>query len=341
MSKLSYYIDMARKVRPLKAAPKVLNYLKYRAGQRQPITSVSRYSPQIAGLLLTKRCNMKCSFCNVATFMHDKTTAWRALEGDLEKVKRIFATPLFANALLVDILGGEPLMVKELPSIIAFLSQRGHLTNITTNGLLLADQVQTLKDAGVSRINISVYEDNRDVLERDLPKINRVFPVNTNMLIFRKDVVNAPDKLLETIRFIKESGCIDLRFWIYRPIGEHVEPDEILYDDEPALLAFREMVEKAVPGFCFWPVPPVKGERAKKLCPQLWQRISCDMQGNLGVCCGTDSFLPAPGGNLFEGDKDAVYNHPVLVKMREQLLDPDAEPPEMCKSCNLLGDPGW
>ncbi len=124
-------------------------------------------------------------------------------------------------------------------------------------------------------------------------------------------------------------------------LSARVEPDEILYEDEPLLLAFREKVEAVVPGFCFWPVPPAKGERVKKRCAQLWQRISCDMQGNLGVCCGTDSFLPAPGGNLFEGDQDAVYNHPVLVKMREQLLDPDAEPPEMCKSCNLLGDPGW
>lgn len=341
MSKLSYYIDMARKIRPFKAAPKVLNYIKYRTSPRQAQTSVTKYSPQIAGLLLTKRCNMSCSFCNVATFMHDKSTAWRTLEGDLDKVRKIFSTPLFSNALLVDILGGEPLLVKELPAIVDFLSRRGHLTNITTNGLLLAKRVQELKDAGISRINISVYEDNRKVLERDLESINRVFPVNTNMVIFRKEVVQSPENIIETVRFLKRSGCIDLRFWIYRPIGEHIEPDEILYEDDPLLLAFRDRVEKAVPGFCYWPVPAAKGESVKKRCPQLWQRISCDMQGKVGICCGTDAFLPAPGGNLFEGDRDAVHNHPILVKMREQLLDPDAEPPEMCKSCNLLGDPGW
>lgn len=341
MSKLSYYVGMARKIHPLKAAPKVLNYLKYRTSPRKARTSVDDYSPQIAGLLLTKRCNMSCSFCNVATFMHDKSVAWRTLEGDLDKVKKIFANPLFANALLVDILGGEPLLVKELPAIVRFLSGRGHLTNITTNGLLLADRIQELKDAGISRINISVYEENRKVLRRDLTKINEIFPVHTNMVIFRKDVVHAPEKIIDTVRFIKDSGCIDLRFWIYRPIGEHIEPEEILYDDDPLLLAFRNRLEEAVPGFCFWPVPAAKGETVKKRCAQLWQRISCDMQGNLGVCCGTDNFLSKPGGNLFDEGPNAGYNHPTLVKMREQLLDPQAPPPEMCKSCNLLGDPGW
>jgi hypothetical protein len=30
-----------------------------------------------------------------------------------------------------------------------------------------------------------------------------------------------------------------------------------------------------------------------------------------------------------------------MVEMRKQLLDPHAEPPEMCKNCNLLGESGW
>jgi len=340
MNRLRSYFSMATRLRPLKAAPKVLNYLKYRSSRRQAVTSVARSTPQIASLLLTKRCNMNCSFCNVASFLHDGSTVWQELEGDFEKVQRIFSSPLFANALLVDLLGGEPLLVKDLPRIVAFLSGRGHLTNMTTNGLLLADRVQDLKDAGISRISVSVYEGNRAVLERDLAKVNAIFPVHTTIVLFKRDVVHAPGKVIETARFLKASGCLDLRFWIYRPIGEHPEPDEILFEDEPAFLAFRARMEEAVPGFCFWPVPAKKGP-VRKLCPQLWQRVGCDMKGNLGVCCGTDAFLEGPGGNLFEGGPDEVYNHPTMVKMREQLLDPDAEPPEMCKNCNLLGDPGW
>jgi Radical SAM superfamily/4Fe-4S single cluster domain len=340
MTKHTYYLSMLRRIRPLKATPRIWNYLKFRALPRRAQTSWARTSPQIASLLLTKRCNMNCSFCNVASFMHDESTTWRSVEGDLEKVQRIFDNPLFSRALLVDLLGGEPLLVKELVPIVAFLSERGHLTNMTTNGLLLADRIKDLKEAGISRISISIYEGNRAVLERDLASITKVFPVHTSMLLFRKEVEHAPEKIIQTARILRDAGCLDLRFWIYRPIGEHPHPEEILFEDDPAFLAFRRRMDEALPGFCFWPAPAKKGP-VRKLCPQLWQRVGCDMAGNLGVCCGTDEFLPGPGGNLFEGDPDKVFNHPLLVRMREQLLDPAAEPPEMCKSCNLLGDPGW
>jgi len=340
MTKLTSYVSMSRRIRPLKAAPRVWNYVKYRALPRQAVTSYARTSPQIASLLLTKRCNLNCSFCNVGGFMHDKGTTWQSMEADLEKVQRIFANPLFSKALLVDLLGGEPLLVKDLGRIVAFLSERGHLTNMATNGVLLAGRIRELKEAGISRVSVSVYDDNLTALERDMPSINNVLPVHASMVLFRHEVDQAPDRIVQTARFLKDVGCLDLRFWIYRPIGEHPDPGEILFEDDPALLAFRRRMEEAVPGFCFWPAPAKKGP-VRKLCPQLWQRVGCDMAGNLGVCCGTDEFLPTPGGNLFEGDPDKVFNHPLLVGMREQLLDPVAAPPEMCKSCNLLGDPGW
>jgi organic radical activating enzyme len=340
MAKLASYVSMTRQIRPLKASPKVWNYLKFRALPRRATTSCARTAPQIASLLLTKRCNMNCSFCNVGGFMHDKSTTWQSMEADLEKVQRIFASPLFSKALLVDLLGGEPLLVKDLAPIVAFLSARGHLTNMTTNGVLLADRIKELKAAGITRVSVSVYNDNRAVLERELASINTVFPVHASMVLFRKEVEHDPDKIIQTARFLHDAGCLDLRFWIYRPIGDHPDPDEILFDNDPALLALRAQAEETIPGFCFWPVALKQGP-VRKLCPQLWQRVGCDMSGNLGICCGTDALLPAPGGNLFDGRPDAVFNHPLLVEMRGQLLDPHAPPPEMCRFCNLLGDRGW
>ncbi|MGO9773024.1 MAG: radical SAM protein [Roseiarcus sp.] len=340
MSKLSLYANMSKKIRPVQAAPKVWNYFKYRAQKRHALTEVSRSAPQIASLLLTKRCTIDCDFCNVASFLHDENTKWRDLEGTLERVKRIFENPLFANCLLVDLLGGEPLMVKEIVPIVAFLTERGHLTNITTNGMLLLSRIAGLRDAGISRICVSIYEENRAIIERDLAQINAIFPVHTCLILFRKDVENAPDMLIERVRFLRDSGCLDVRFWMYRPIGEGASADEILFEDDACFQSFKARMDEELPGFCFWPAIAKKGP-VKKLCPQLWQRVSCDMSGRTGVCCGTDMLLSGPEGNLFEGDPDTVFNHPLRVEMRKQLLDPDAEPPEMCKTCNLLGEPGW
>ena len=59
------------------------------------------------------------------------------------------------------------------------------------------------------------------------------------------------------------------------------------------------------------------------------------------ICCGTEKKLKGPNRNLFTSDPEELFNHPTLVKMREQLLDKESEPPDMCKNCNLLNEPGW
>jgi len=340
MPNFSYYLEMSKRIHPLQAAPKLYNYIKYRCLRRKAITSVRRYTPQIGSLHLTVRCNLSCGYCNAAKIFQEEAGDWREREATLEKVQRIFSNLLFANCLLIDLLGGEPLLVEDLDRIIAYLTQRGYITNTSTNGLLLADRIVDLKRAGISRINVSVYDANRSILERDLTKINRVFPVHASFVLLRSDVEGAPDKILEMARFVRNAGCLSLRFFIYRPMGINPQPKEIITDTHSAYLELRRRIENALPGFCFWPAL-VKKEGAKKLCPQLWQRICSDALGNMEICCGTDTVLQGSNSNLFDGEPDTVFNHPTLVGMRKQLLDPDSEAPQVCKNCNLLGEPGW
>jgi MoaA/NifB/PqqE/SkfB family radical SAM enzyme len=338
-AKLSYYYEMGRKMRPLGAVPKVWNYLKYRVLPRQAAPSVRAYTPQIASVIITKRCNLACEYCSAANMMNARGPVWRNSEATLEKIKRIFANPLFSNCLLVDLLGGEPLLVDELEDIVAYLAQRGHMVNFATNGLLLAGRIEALKRAGVSRINISLYDTNRAVLDRELSGINRIFPVHTSRVLLRSELENHQEEILERARAVQSAGCRSLRFYVYRPMGAAPNPEEIIDEDLSTFVEFRKRVEAALPGFCLWPAAIRK--QVEKRCPQLWQRISCDVSGTMGICCGTDQMLKGPHGNLFDGQPDDVWNHPTLVKMREQLKDPGSAAPDICKTCNLLGDPGW
>lgn len=333
-------MEMAGKTSPGAVAPRIWNYLKYRGLARRAVSPLRRYTPQIGCLLLTSRCNLNCGYCNAAKILREGRDDGRASEATLEKVKRIFANPLFANCLLADLAGGEPLLVKELDSIIAYFSEHGYITNTSTNGLILVDHIADLKRAGISRINVSVYEANRAVLERDLAKINRVFPVHASFVLLRSDVEKRSEKLLETVRFIREAGCCSLRFFMYRPMGLEPRPEEILTEDHPGFLEFRRRTEALFPGYCFWP-KGVHLRGRKKLCPQLWQRTGCDMTGNIIICCGIDTVLEGPNSNLFENKPDVIFNHPTIVAMREKLLDPHSEPPEVCRTCNLLEEPGW
>jgi len=327
-------------VRLLPAVPKIMNYLRYRTLSRKAEMSVQRYTPQIGSIWVTLRCNLSCGSCAAAKILHQNEADWRALEVDLDMVKRLMANPLLKNALLIDLEGGEPLLVEDLDRIVVYLTETGHITNTTTNGLLLAERVRDLKQAGISRISVSLYDVNRSVIERDIEKINRIFPVHMSMILTRTVVEKGPEKVIETARFIRESGCLSLRFWMYRLMGINPDPTEIISDADPAYIEFRRRMDEALPGFCLWPAT-VQTENIKKLCPQLWQRINCDGLGNLGICCGVDTMMPGPNNNLFDAEPDVVFNHPIMVDMRKKLLDPHGEVPEYCKKCNLLGDPGW
>ena len=340
ISRFAYYREMLIKIPSLPAIPKFINYLKFRSLPRRATMKVKRYTPQIGSIWVTLRCNLSCGHCAASKILQTQEQDWRASEVDLVKLKRIMDHPLYHDCLLVDLEGGEPLLVNDLDRSVAYLRQNGHLINTTTNGVLLLQRIQDLKDAGISRISVSCYEENRTLLERDLEKINAVFPVHASMILFKSQVLRNPQRLLETARFIKDAGCLSLRFWMYRPMGVDPKPEEIIADDDQAFIEFRRRMEAALPGFCLWP-RPLQTPPMKKRCPQLWQRINCDGLGNMGICCGSDTNLQGPNSNLFSAGPDVVFNHPTLVKMRTQLLDPKSEPPQLCKTCNLLGDPGW
>ena len=339
MSRFAYYCEVLKKMPPGKTFRRLYNYAKYRCLPRRTVTSVRRYAPQIGALLLTKRCNLHCSYCNIAKLSKDDPKAWRESEATLDKTKAIVANPLYERCILIDLLGGEPLLVRDLDRIVAYLTEQGYMTNMSTNGMLLADRIADLKRAGLSRLNVSLYRENRAVLERELAKINRIFRVHSSLVLLRSELENQPEALLEIVRFAEDAGCLSIRFFAYRPMGDDPRPNEVIHDMLPAYQELRKRLDEASPGFCMWPAAVTKNQ--EKRCPQLWQRVGCDMLGNMGLCCGYDEFLQGEDANLFRADADVVYNHPTMVAMRQQLLDPSAAPPEICRSCNLLGDPGW
>ena len=105
---------------------------------------------------VTDRCNYKCVYC--------RTGNEGALFADLPmedylRMARVFVS---LGVTKIRITGGEPLLRKGL---VEFVGELGFLRTvqgerldlaITTNGHLLADLAQPLKDAGLSRVTVSV-----------------------------------------------------------------------------------------------------------------------------------------------------------------------------------------
>jgi len=132
-----------------------------------------------ANFEVTNRCNLRCTICPVNRGM-ERAKATQSLEG--------FRRFLDLNPGLEFLLlfqWGEPLLVRELPEMIAMASRRGVRTMITTNGTLLDEEwCGKLLDAGLARLTLSVDGDDAthrairgvalEPLRRNLARLRRL-----------------------------------------------------------------------------------------------------------------------------------------------------------------------
>src|SRR5207249_1229880 len=103
---------------------------------------------------VTDRCNLRCTYCMPEDVVFLDRSALLTFE-EIAHFVRV-AAPLGIDK--VRLTGGEPLMRKELPTLVRMLAAIPGIRDLglTTNGLLLADQAQALYDAGLRRINVSL-----------------------------------------------------------------------------------------------------------------------------------------------------------------------------------------
>lgn len=116
-------------------------------------------------LSVTDRCNIRCFYCmpneNVQFTNQDELLTF-------EEIVRFahISTRLGVNRLRLT--GGEPLVRNELAELIRQLASLSEIDDValTTNGILLAEQAQNLKEAGLNRINISLDGLSEETFQR-------------------------------------------------------------------------------------------------------------------------------------------------------------------------------
>jgi cyclic pyranopterin phosphate synthase len=104
---------------------------------------------------VTDRCNIRCFYCMPAENVQFKPRQELLTFEEIERVVRV-AARLGVNKLRLT--GGEPLVRHDLPLLVSKLAGVPGIVDIalTTNGVLLADQAQALRQAGLKRLNISL-----------------------------------------------------------------------------------------------------------------------------------------------------------------------------------------
>lgn len=104
---------------------------------------------------VTDRCNLRCIYCmpqqGIALFPHGEILSY-------EEITRIVQAAAELGISKVRLTGGEPLVREGLPKLVAMIKAVPRIDDIslTTNGIYLEKFAQTLKEAGLKRVNVSL-----------------------------------------------------------------------------------------------------------------------------------------------------------------------------------------
>ena len=103
---------------------------------------------------VTDRCNLRCGYCMPLEVSFKPREELLTFE-EIARVARVAAR---LGVRTVRLTGGEPLLRRELPELVAQLAAIEGIeeVSLTTNGLLLADQAAGLRAAGLTRLNVSL-----------------------------------------------------------------------------------------------------------------------------------------------------------------------------------------
>lgn len=109
---------------------------------------------------ITDKCNLKCVYCSPKKALKHFDTSEILTDDEILRFIRVAHKQGLSK---VRITGGEPLLRKNITGIISSIKNIGIKDlSLTSNGLMLASLAGKLKDAGLTRVNISL--DTLDVV---------------------------------------------------------------------------------------------------------------------------------------------------------------------------------
>ncbi|MEX1071653.1 MAG: GTP 3',8-cyclase MoaA [Anaerolineales bacterium] len=198
----------------------------------RPIDQLNRPMHDLR-ISVTDRCNFRCTYCMPkGVFGRDYQFMPQDQLLSFEEIERITRVFVDLGVRKVRLTGGEPLMRRELETLVTKLTSIPLVEDlaVTSNGSFPLARVQSLKDAGLKRITVSLDALDDETFmamnDVDFPVSNVLAwieassaaglgPVKINMVVKRGVNEHA---ILPMARYFREKGHI-LRFIEYMDVG--------------------------------------------------------------------------------------------------------------------------
>jgi cyclic pyranopterin phosphate synthase len=189
---------------------------------------------------ITDRCNLRCKYCmpedGVELKSHSEILSF-------EDIVKIVEVGQKLGVEKIRLTGGEPLVrlgLEELISSLADLNLKD--ISLTTNGVLLAEKAEILKNAGLNRVNISLdtlekdkFEEitRRDYFDKVTAGIEAALeadlkPVKINTVVMKGF---NDDEILDFVKLSQKKN-IHVRFIEYMPLGGEADEKHFMSSKE-------------------------------------------------------------------------------------------------------------
>ncbi|KKE78179.1 MULTISPECIES: GTP 3',8-cyclase MoaA [Bacillaceae] len=176
------------------------------------------------------RCNFRCTYCMPKEiFGRDFVFMPREQLLSFEEIERLAKIFVDLGVRKIRLTGGEPLMRRDLPTLISKLTKIDQLEDIglTTNGSLLGHLAEKLKEAGLKRVNVSL-----DALDDELFK-----SINDSGV--------GPERVLKGIQKAKEVGLeVKVNMVVKKGMNDHqVVPMAAYFKEQGIILRYIEFMD--------------------------------------------------------------------------------------------------
>jgi len=194
---------------------------------------------------VTDKCNLRCVYC-----MPEEGLQWLRREDVLryEEIVEIVRAAASVGVRTIRLTGGEPLVRRDLDRLVRSIATVPGIDDIalSTNALLLEEQVPALVDAGLTRVNISLdtlRPDRFEAISRR-PGLDRVLrgidaaiaaglaPIKLNCVVMRGQ---NDDELADFAAMTKERA-IYVRFIEVMPVHENLNLQQETYVSSDEIL---------------------------------------------------------------------------------------------------------
>jgi cyclic pyranopterin phosphate synthase len=194
---------------------------------------------------VTDKCNLRCIYC-----MPEQGLPWLPKSEILtyEEIAQLVKAAASAGVRSVRLSGGEPLIRKNLDRLVREIAQTPGIRDIalSTNGLLLEEQLQDLIEAGLRRVNVSLDTLNaqrfaeiarRPGLDRVLAGIEAAIaagltPLKINCVVMRG---KNDDEIAAFAEWTKHRA-VYVRFIEVMPVEENLELQRDVYVSSDEIL---------------------------------------------------------------------------------------------------------